>query len=87
MPRHDTQRTSPLLDKASEAHSIRAVHPRNLSGGVLARLHRLAHLLDHHPHPSMKPLIESTIVLLGFAAALGLLMWLDPNCNLLRIPH
>lgn len=31
--------------------------------------------------------IECLIILLGFAAALAFLLWLDPHCNLLRIPH
>lgn len=35
----------------------------------------------------MKSLIEFVIVLVGFAAALALLHWLDPHCNLARLPH
>jgi hypothetical protein len=35
----------------------------------------------------MKLFIESALIVLGFLAALALLMWLDPNCNLARLPH
>ena len=35
----------------------------------------------------MKSLIEVLLLVAGFAVALAFLLWLDPHCNLLRLPH
>lgn len=35
----------------------------------------------------MKPLAEFTFLLIGLAAALAFLLWLDPHCNLARLSH